>query len=532
MNDLPRRKLRELVARDGDLIAENPRRSESLLRDYCGEFRREISVLVMALEEHAVADMLAAPASLPRKVLLARLAQRLCDNLALSEAAAVWSIETWALAFGVISEAGLTTSEAERATNQNQIKQAEGTYETPNQIQTTQAVKATTQVKTQALQQPRISPAKQQTSPAKPIKTFIVSANGGDFKTISEALRKVAPDSRLLIREGFYNESILLDKPIEIVGDGAVENIIVESANSSCVLMQTDKATIRGLTLNGAGKPNGKSFFAVDIPGGELVLENCDVSSDSLSCVAVHGGSANPLIKNCRIHDGADSGIYIFDNARGRIEECDIYHNANDNVAIARGANPSIKKCRIFEGNNGGVVVWQNGAAGVIEDCEILAHRLANIGISEYANPIFRRCKIFGGRDSGVFVHQNGYGTFEECDIYNNEKAEVAVSQNKNSVFRGCKIHDGANSGVLLQNQGRALIENCDVYDNNDAGVAIYGASIAAIRNCNINRNRVVAVRVKESSAASVENCDLRGNRVATWETEGDVVVERKNNWE
>jgi hypothetical protein len=56
MNELPRRKLRELVARDGLLIAENSSRTESLLRDYCGEFRREISVLVMALEEHAVAE--------------------------------------------------------------------------------------------------------------------------------------------------------------------------------------------------------------------------------------------------------------------------------------------------------------------------------------------------------------------------------------------------------------------------------------------------------------------------------------------
>ena len=526
MNDLPRQKLREIVARDGRLIVENPRRAESLLRDYCGEFRREISVLTMALEEHAVADMLAAPVSLPRKVLLARLAQRLCDNLALSEAAAAWSIETWALSFGVISEAELKMIEAERAEKQNQVEQTEAIYKTPNQSQTTQAVKASTSTKTATTEQ-------SQTSPAKQTKTFVVSANGGgDFKTISEALQKAAPDSRLLIREGFYGESIFLDKSIEIVGDGAVENIIVESANSSCVSMQTDKAAIRGLTLNGAGKQNGKSFFAVDIPRGELVLENCDVSSDSLSCVAIHGANANPLIKNCRIHNGADSGVYIFDNARGRIEGCDIYHNANDNVAIARGANPSIKKCRIFEGNNGGIVVWQNGAAGVIEDCEILAHRLANVGISEYANPTFLRCKIFGGRDTGVFARQNGYGTFEDCDIYRNAKAEVVVSQNKNSVFRGCAIHDGANSGVLLQNQGRALLESCDIYDNTDAGVSLYGASIAAIRNCNINRNSVVAVRVKESSAASVENCDLRGNRVAAWETEGDVVVERKNNRE
>jgi parallel beta-helix repeat protein len=524
MNDLPRRKLRELVARDGRLIAENSLRSESLLRDYCGEFRREISVLVMALEEHAVDDMLSAPKSLPRQVLFGRLAQRLCDNLALSESAARWSIESWALAFGLITEKELSASITEQAKKQNPPEP------------TASVSQKTAKPVTPPASQPKQT-ASTQTAPTQTAKvataSYVVSANGGgNFASISEALRTVASGSRLLIREGFYNESILLDKQIEIVGDGAFENIIVESANSSCVSMQTDRATIRGLTLNGVGKQNGKSFFAVDIPRGELILEGCSITSDSLSCIAIHGGGANPLIKNCLVHDGADSGFYIFDNARGRIEESDVYHNKNVGVAITGGANPAIKKCRIFEGDNGGIVVWQNGAAGLIEDCEILGHRLANVGVSEYANPIFRRCKIFGGRDSGVFVHQNGYGTFEECDIYNNAKAEVALSQNKNTVFRNCRIHDGASSGVLVQNQGRALIENCDVYDNNDAGVAIYGSSIAAIRNCNINRNRVVAVRVKESSAASVENCDLRGNRVATWETEGDVVVERKNNRE
>ncbi len=102
MNDAPRQKLREILRQHGQVIIENPRRLENLLRDYCGEFRREISVLTMALEEHAVADMLAASA-LPRKVTLARLAQRLCDNLALSETAARWSIESWAWAFGLIT---------------------------------------------------------------------------------------------------------------------------------------------------------------------------------------------------------------------------------------------------------------------------------------------------------------------------------------------------------------------------------------------------------------------------------------------
>ncbi|HXH69819.1 MAG TPA: hypothetical protein VNI60_05670, partial [Pyrinomonadaceae bacterium] len=180
MNDLPRQKLRELVARDGDLIAENPPRTESLLRDYSGEFRREISVLVMALKEHAVADMLSAPKGLPRKVLFGRLAQRLCDNLALSESAARWSIESWALAFGLISENELSASETEQTKKQNLTE--------PTASVSPKTAKATTS--------PTAQP--KQTAPTQTNKVasanYVVSANGGgNFATISEALRMVAP---------------------------------------------------------------------------------------------------------------------------------------------------------------------------------------------------------------------------------------------------------------------------------------------------------------------------------------------------
>ncbi len=58
MNDVPRQKLCDIVARHGRSVIEDPRRCEGLLRDYCGAYRREISALVGAVEEHAAADML------------------------------------------------------------------------------------------------------------------------------------------------------------------------------------------------------------------------------------------------------------------------------------------------------------------------------------------------------------------------------------------------------------------------------------------------------------------------------------------
>jgi hypothetical protein len=512
MNELPRRKLLEIVARHGRSIIENPRRLEGLLRDYCGAYRREISVLVMAVEEHAVLDMLAASASLPRKVLLARLAQRLCDNLALSAEAALWSIESWALALGIIPEAEISPGKSNPETK---ITVSPQTGNSGSSIIPKAAATITS-------------------SPPKPtINEFIVAANGGgNFRSINEALRKAAPNSRLLVREGLYPESLILDKNIEIIGDGAIENIIIRSTDSSCLLMQAKKALVRGLTLQGLGAKNGRAFFAVSIPGGELVLENCRITSDSLSGVAVFGAGANPLIKNCWIHDCADSGFYIFDNASPRIENCDVYRNRNVSIAITLGANPVLKSCRIFEGANGGIVIWGNGAAGTIEDCHIYGHRLANVGVREYGNPAFRRCQIYGGQDTGIFVHQNGYGSFEECDIYRNAEAQIGVSQNANSIFRRCTVHDGENSGFILQNQGRALIENCDIYDNREAGVAIHTESAATINQCSIHGNRKVAVKIKENSKARVENCDLRGNFLAAWETEYGITLEENNNRE
>lgn len=520
MNDLPRRKLVEIVAKHGSEIIENPRRCEGLLRDYASSFRREISVLTMAIEERVPLDLLAGK-STPRAVLLGRLTRRLCDNLALSEQAARWSVDSWALALKIVSS--------------EELKSIEQSNVAPTQTENTISTKAPTNANVALPNRQVAAKSKTQSAVNNPAiqKTFIVSADGrGDFASIGEAIKNAAANDKLIIRPGVYRESVIVDKDLDIAGDGAIEEIIIVGENASCLQISANKATVRGLTLQGRGAGRGKAFFAVDVGRGESVLENCDITSDSLSCIAVHGVEANPTVKNCRIRDGADSGVYFYDNARGQIVQCDIYRHRNASIAVTNGANPTVKNCRVFEGENGGVVVWQNGAAGLIEDCEIFNHRLANVGISEHASPTFLRCKIYGSRDAGVFVHQNGWGKIEECDIFGNEDAEVAVSTGGNPTLRRCSIHDGRDSGVFVRANGRASIENCNIYDNRNAGVNVDESSVVAVRRCNIHRNGKVAIRVKGGSAASVEDCDLRGNRLATWETEHGVVVERKNNRE
>jgi hypothetical protein len=112
MNELPRQTLCEIIVRYGHLLCDDPRRTEALLRDFCGEHKREIFVLVNALHARVAAELLASQDRLPYEVLLARLTRRLQDNLALEEGAARWAVETWALALGVGPNARAKTAPA------------------------------------------------------------------------------------------------------------------------------------------------------------------------------------------------------------------------------------------------------------------------------------------------------------------------------------------------------------------------------------------------------------------------------------
>jgi len=104
MNIAPRLALRKIIAKYGNDLAGDRRRVEGLLKDLCGEYRREINVLTNAHEERIPLDLLAANDSTPLEVLLTRLAKRLEDNLGLTADAANWAVDSWALALGVLDD--------------------------------------------------------------------------------------------------------------------------------------------------------------------------------------------------------------------------------------------------------------------------------------------------------------------------------------------------------------------------------------------------------------------------------------------
>src|SRR5258708_4403396 len=108
MNDLPRQRLCELIAKRGESLCDQPQQLEGLLRDLCPQDRREVFVLANALKARIGTDLRSMSASVPIEMTLVRLTKRLEDEQGLSQETARWAVESWALALGRISERDLS----------------------------------------------------------------------------------------------------------------------------------------------------------------------------------------------------------------------------------------------------------------------------------------------------------------------------------------------------------------------------------------------------------------------------------------
>lgn len=101
MQDIVREKLAGLVGRFGLDLCNDPKRCEGLLRDVCGEHKREILALVSAARDGVASELRRSSAGAPKELILARLTKRLHDNAGLAEDLARWAVESWAIALGM-----------------------------------------------------------------------------------------------------------------------------------------------------------------------------------------------------------------------------------------------------------------------------------------------------------------------------------------------------------------------------------------------------------------------------------------------
>jgi F-box protein 11 len=310
----------------------------------------------------------------------------------------------------------------------------------------------------------------------KNLKVIIVDQmHRGDYATISDAISAAPPGSRILVRSGVYDEGLVIDKPLEIEGDGNLGEVVIRAEGKDVILFRTARGIVSNLVLMQMG--GGKSY-CVDIQQGVLELSGCDITSESLSCVAIHG-RAYPKLRGNKIHDGKN-GILVYENGQGLIEDNDIFRNAYSGIEIKEAGNPIVRGNKIHDGC-AGIGVWKSGQ-GLIEDNDIFRNAYSGIEIIGEGNPIVRGNKIHDGRQNGVYIHKDGQGLIENNDLFGNAYSGIEIKESGNPTVRGNRINRNSYYAASIRDNGAGTIENNDLRDNKNGAWFIEYSSMNTVK--------------------------------------------------
>jgi len=356
-----------------------------------------------------------------------------------------------------------------------------------------------------------------------------VSTEGGEdhFTTIGAALEAARPGDRIEVHAGRYQESLTLDKAIELVGVGTVKEVIIEVADAPCLILQVDGVAVRGLALRGRAGQGEQVYPAVEVTGGQGTLTDCSIVSNVGTCVMVHGLGTAPLIRHCNILEAALHGISFADHARGRVESCHIAGMDGAGVCISGEADPVVVDCVITDGESHGVLITDYGR-GTVERCDIGDHGEAGVDVMTGSNPLIRLCRIHDCVLPGAFVSVHGQATFEDCAFSANGYAGLVVIEQSLALIRRCSF-TGATYGADVDQQCQAVFEECSFTGNEKAGAFVRTGAAATFLRCRMNHNGV-GLHVTEEATALVHGCDLLGNGDGPWVIDEDCRVLRAAN--
>lgn len=278
--------------------------------------------------------------------------------------------------------------------------------------------------------------------------TITVCQSGNfDYKTLTEAVRASISGTQILLMPGIYEEKLILNKELEIIGNGSSKEIVIINTNDSCIEITGNYIQIKGITIKSTIDNNYKSnCFSLSITNGNLFIENCNLIFESSSdknlknsgALLINGNKTNAVIRNCKIYDSKKVGIKILDNLNSIIEECEIYNNEGTGINISNSIT-TIRNSKIF--NQVTAIDLDSNSKVNIEECNLFGNK---IGIFVKSSQLkLLASKIYENNKSLEF-YEHSKAQVEKSFFYSNLEG-ITIEEGSELVFFESDMKDTIN---------------------------------------------------------------------------------------
>jgi len=286
-------------------------------------------------------------------------------------------------------------------------------------------------------------------------------------KTITEAIALSLPGETIIIHSGDYEESIILDRSVELKA-GENQIVTVMSSSSDVIALNANCGKITGIRI--VCRAPGDAYCARAIIG---ILE----------------------LVNCRIEASCAGAVRTESEAKIQAESCTFVSTTSGMTSLMESSHSFFNKCSFTYEQAG--------------EEKKRSRQNCIIAIGEQSTAIFNECTI---TNSSVWFRSNSYGMIRNSRVSSSYKYTINISNGAQPLILKSHIVQCADVGIVIGIGAKAVIQECTVSDCRLAAIMAQGAHDFVILNSEISNN-LNGFRVCKGSHGSIVGTRFVANK-------------------
>ncbi|MGC2422798.1 MAG: right-handed parallel beta-helix repeat-containing protein [Nitrospirota bacterium] len=238
----------------------------------------------------------------------------------------------------------------------------------------------------------------QKKAPKKEI-TIAAKDVDGDCTAIQEAINKAKSGLTInLIGPDLFKGHLVINKrEITLVGH---KDAAIISSKGDTIRFDADSGTVRSLGIAYDGIY--RNYCPVNIVGGKLLLESCDIIGGYDMNIVRAQKNAEPIIRKNNIRGSSLGNGISIECASCLVEDNDIHSLGEAGIKIGQNVSPEVRGNKIYLCTTG--ISFEPGGGGAIEANNVFDN-IIGIGLTEVANAVIKANVIYSNGCGMVSGH-------------------------------------------------------------------------------------------------------------------------------
>ena len=347
----------------------------------------------------------------------------------------------------------------------------------------------------------------------------------GTFPTISAALGQAAEGAMISVLPGRYRESLVLDRMVTIAAEDGAGSVTIEATEGPVVTVAAEAAALRDVTVTCASP----DVAAIDVPFGEIALDNCTVLAHTWAALMVRG-SGRLVLRGCEVTNDAGAGIVVVSASANTVENTTLRDLQSSAVVVTDHGKLSLRRCVIRTVGGNGICANGNGTV-TVDQCEITGVQKPAVVVEERAAATMARVTVresesldlylaslgaislenstfAGGGIQAAHIADRSEPQLRRCTFTGATRNAVAITGGASPRFVDCTIAESP-AGIVVDASSAPRFETLVIRDTTHGAVLVAGGSDIELTRLRVSAAAGPAVAVKGRSRFTASDVDI-----------------------